>query len=75
MFYGTRFVSAYVRVKCALCGNIHFAPFKEKVINSSRDCLPYLGSYVISLWGEKVLHNIQLFIGINLHGVIFLAMH
>ena len=62
---------------CEMCAlwKYTFVQFKEKVINSSRDYLPYLGSYVISLWGEKVLHNIQLFIGINIHGVIYLAMH
>ena len=63
------------RVKCAFCGNIHLAPFKGNVINSSRNCLPYLGSCVISLLGEKVLHSIQLLIEINIHGVIYLAMH
>ena len=64
------------RVKRKFCGNIRLAPFKGNVINSSRNCLPYLGSCVISLWGETLLHSIQLFIEINIHvSDIYLAMH
>ena len=62
------------RVKCTFCGNLHLAPFEGNVINSSRNCLLYLGSCVIILWGEKVLHGIKLFIEINIHD-IYLAMH